>query len=70
MKLIFIVTDIWSPYMQYVNTNILVQPKRRCVEIELTEDQLKLLSLKKVGTNSGTDMYESIESISLLDEEK
>lgn len=68
MKLLFIITDDWSVYSQYQATGIMMQPKKRAVEITLTSHQLAKLNIQAVGKNGKSNVLESIESVSLLKE--
>ena len=66
MKLLIIINDGYSKYLEYEYTGILNAPNRRSVEIELTPEQINKISLRKIGVDKGKDVTESIESISLL----
>jgi hypothetical protein len=66
MKLLFVLNDSWGVQMYLEHTGILIAPHRRSVEIELTEEQIKKINKQKIGIDRGIDKYETIESISLL----
>ena len=68
MKLLFIITDDWSIYNQYQTTGNLMQPKKRAIEITLTDMQLEKLNIQVVGKSGKLNVTESIESVSLLKE--
>lgn len=57
MKLLFIINDSFMQYMEYSETGNLRALKRRSIEIELSEEQVKQIGLSE---------DERIESISLL----
>lgn len=63
MKLLFILSDC-DARMIFLQTTSGIT--RRAVEIELTQEQIEKLTLKKMGTNCGRDVHETIESISVL----
>lgn len=62
MKILFIINDGAARYMEYEHTGVLISVKRRCVEIELSGDQVKSINLEK--TFNGEEL-ETIESVSL-----
>ena len=65
MELLFIISDVNGRYMEYQATGHLNNPHKRAVEIELTPEQVEKIGLKKIGVNSGMDVMETIESVSL-----
>lgn len=67
MKILFILNDGWAHYMNYEHTGVLNNPNRRAVEIELTDEQIKKIGLKQIGTDCGKPVYETIESVSTMD---
>ena len=67
MKILFVINDGFGRYMEYEHTGILNAPSRRAVEIELTQEQIEKLAIRKIGVSSGKDITETIESISLND---
>jgi len=66
MKIIFVINDSNARRLEYEYTGTLNAPNRRCVEIELTECQISKLGIKKIGHDRGFDFYESIESVSTI----
>lgn len=62
MKILFVINNMKSAYLDYEHTGVLTSVNRRCVEIELTEDQVKSINLEK--TFNGEEL-ETIESVSL-----
>ena len=65
MKIIFVINDISARYMEYEHTGVLNTPNRRCVEIKLTQDQVRRIGIRKIGTSLGKDIMETIESVSI-----
>ena len=65
MEILFVINDSMGKMIEYQATGILNAPNRRAVSIELTDAQIRKLSLKKIGVSSGKDVYESIESVSV-----
>ena len=68
MKIIFIINNSGAVYLEYANTGFLNAGYRRAVEIELTEEQVKKLGIRKIGHDYNGDVYETIESISLSED--
>lgn len=65
MKILLVINDGDAKYLEYEHTGILNAPHRRSVEITLTPDQIEQIGIKKIGVNCGKDLFETIESISL-----
>lgn len=70
MKILFIINDGNSRFMEYQCTGILNAPNRRAVEIELTPEQVEKIGIQKIGIDCGRDVMETIESISLLNQSR
>lgn len=70
MKILFIINDGSSRFMEYQYTGILNAPNRRAVEIELTPEQVEKIGIQIIGVDCGRDLMETIESISLLNQSK
>jgi hypothetical protein len=68
MKLLFVISDVNGRHIEYQATGIMSKPSLRCVEIELTSDQLSKIALKKIGINCGVEVYESIQEVAILTE--
>ena len=66
MKILIILNDSTRVINTYINTGIYNEPHRRAVEIKLTEDQVKKIGKRKIGIDKGIDVYETIESVSIL----
>lgn len=66
MKILFVMNDGLDRMIEYEHTGILNAPYRRAVEIELTEEQIKSIGIRKLGVSCGKQLYEDIESISLI----
>jgi hypothetical protein len=66
MKILFVINDGNARRLEYEYTGIFNAPNRRSVEIELSEAQLTQLGIKKIGTDKGNAVYETIESISTI----
>ena len=69
MKILFVINNSLGTYLEYEHTGILNTPNRRAVEIDLTPEQIKKIGLRKIGVNCGEDLMETIESISLTNQE-
>lgn len=65
MKLIFIITDTNSAYIEYEHTGVMPQIRKRAVNIELTDEQIKQIGIKQIGFSYGKPVLESIESVNL-----
>lgn len=65
MKIIIVLNNSDVCYLEYQHTGILPAPKRRAVELELTQDQIDQLGIKEIGSSCGNPIMETIESISL-----
>ena len=65
MKILFVINDADSQRIEYEHTGVLNAPHRRAVEIELTPEQIEKIGIRKIGTDCGRDVTETIESISL-----
>ena len=70
MKLLFVINDSGARHLEYCATGIYNHPSMRCVVLTLTPDQINEIGLKKIGTNSGRDVYETIQEVSLLINDK
>jgi len=66
MKLLFIITNQWVAYMDYEYTGTMPQLKKRAVEIELTDEQIKQIGLQKIGFDLGEPVMEAIESVNIM----
>lgn len=69
MKLLFVINNVEDAYWEYTNTGCMPAIKRRSVEIELTEEQMKKINLHFFNRNAATPIHEKIESVSPLLEE-
>ena len=67
MKILIVVNDSWTRYMDYEHTGVLTAPERRAIKIELTKDQQDKIGLREIGTKNGKPVYESIKSISITE---
>lgn len=65
MTLIFIITDNNTAYMEYEYTGRMPQLRKRSVEIDLTEDQIKQIGLRQLGVDCGKPVMEYIESVNM-----
>jgi len=70
MKLLFVINDSGARHLEYCATGVYNHPSMRCVEIDLTEDQIKLIGLRKIGTNGTRDVFETIQEVALLIDNK
>lgn len=66
MKLLFVINDSGARHLEYCATGIYNNPSMRCVTITLTPEQINEIGLRKIGTNSGRDVYETIQNVALL----
>jgi hypothetical protein len=69
MKILFVINNGESVIAEYICTGVLNAMSRRAVEIELTPEQIKKLGIRKIGSDRGKDLFETIESISLSSDE-
>ena len=67
MKILFVINDGDGRYLEFEHIGILNAPHRRSVEIELTPEQIDKIGIRKIGVSYGKDITETIESISLMD---
>lgn len=67
MKLLFVIDDRNRCYMEYNYTGVMPNPKRRAVEIELTQEQVEKIGLRNLGIDCGRNIMETIEIVSLTD---
>ena len=58
MKILFIINDVYYQYIGYEHTGVLNAPRRRAIEIELTQEQVNQLALDE-------KRHEEIESVSV-----
>lgn len=65
MKLLFVTNNIQEAYYEYENTGSMPAVKKRSVEIELTDEQVRKI-VSVIGYSSRTPITETIESVSLL----
>lgn len=65
MKVIFVVNDKETAWIEYSHTGYMPPVGRRCVEIELTDEQVEKIGIRQLGVSCGKPVIESIESISL-----
>ena len=65
MEIIFVINDYERCELVYRHTGHYPAIKRRYVKFHLTDAQIRMLGLQKVGREGGIDLMESIESISL-----
>lgn len=71
MKILIIINNQREVSITKWSSGFTIPIKRRSVEIELTQEQEKLLTLNKLCTNGCGDLVtEDIESVSLLLEDK
>jgi hypothetical protein len=70
MKILFVINDGNARHMEYEYTGVFNAPNRRSVEIELSDEQLKQLGIKKIGSKGLDPVFETIESISTICESK
>lgn len=68
MKLFVLMIDSFSVYCS-AEYGIKVAPKKRLIEIPLTDEQKAMLQAQKVGTVGLTDKFEEVEDI-WFEEEK
>lgn len=66
MKLLFVINNIQEAYYEYENTGSMPAVKKRFVEIELTDEQVRKIGIRNIGYSSRTPITETIESVSLL----
>ena len=66
MKLVFVINNIQEAYYEYENTGSMPAVKKRFVEIELTDEQVRKIGIRNIGYSSRTPITETIESVSLL----
>lgn len=66
MKLLFVINNIQEAYHEYKNTGSMPAVKKRSVEIELTDEQVRKIGIRNIGYSSRTPITETIESVSLL----
>lgn len=66
MKILFVISDVYGRYLEYEHTGVFNVPNRRAVEIELTSEQIEKIGISKIGFDCGSDVMETIESVSLL----
>ena len=66
MKLLFVINNIQEAYHEYENTGSMPAVKKRSVEIELTDEQVRKIGIRNIGYSSRTPITETIESVSLL----
>ena len=66
MKILFVINDGAARYLEYEHTGILNAPNRRSVEIELTQEQVEKIGIRKIGFSYGKDIQETIETISAV----
>lgn len=66
MKLLFVINNIQEAYYEYENTGSMPAVKKRSVEIELTDEQVRKIGIRNIGYSSRTPITETIESVSLL----
>ena len=60
MKINFVIADIWTSHLILQNEGEYVRYKKRVVQIELTQDQMDKLELRKVGQKGKEDIFEEI----------
>lgn len=65
MKLLFVINNIQEAYYEYENTGSMPAVKKRFVEIELTDEQVRKIGIRNIGYSSRTPITETIESVSL-----
>ena len=70
MKILFVINDSPSAYLEYEHTGVMAAPHRRAVEIDLTEEQVQKLGIRKLGMNCGNPISEVIESVSISSHEQ
>lgn len=70
MKIILVINDMMAMHYAHQATGVLNNPSRRSVTIELTDEQVKKIGLRSVGSSKGEPVLETIESISLLSKEE
>ena len=68
MKILFVMNDGIDRLIEYEHTGVMNAPYRRAVEVELTDDQIKKIGIRPLGIDQGKQIYETIESISLIPE--
>ena len=68
MKLLVVISDANGRHLEYQMTGIFNPPHIRTVEIELTNEQLEQIGLRKIGVDRGRDIYENIREVALLNE--
>lgn len=66
MKLLFVINNIQEAYYEYENTGSMPAVKKRSVEIESTDEQVRKIGIRNIGYSSRTPIIETIESVSLL----
>lgn len=54
MKLLFIINNIQEAYYEYENTGSMPAVKKRSVEIELTDEQVRKIGIRNIGYSSRT----------------
>jgi hypothetical protein len=67
MKLFVVINDCEYAVMHSQYTGGEIQITRRSVEVELTAEQIGKLNLRKLGVNSGRTVYETIESVCIVE---
>jgi hypothetical protein len=60
VKVTFIVADLWASHCAMMSENIKLPPRKRTVTIELNDDQMQKLSLKEIGSDKGSPVFEQI----------
>lgn len=66
MKLLFVINNIQEAYYEYENTGSMPAVKKRSVEIELTDEQVRKIGIRNIDIVVGPPITETIESVSLL----
>jgi hypothetical protein len=54
MKLLFVINNIQEAYYEYENTGSMPAVKKRSVEIELTDEQVRKIGIRNIGYSSRT----------------
>lgn len=60
MKVTFEIRDTWRTYCANVFEQEVVPHARRTVQVELTPEQLKQISLRKIGQDGGKPVFETL----------
>lgn len=66
MKLLFVINNIQEAYYEYENTGSMPAVKKRSVEIELTDEQVRKIGIRNIGYSSRTPPHNRDYRISIF----